>query len=181
MLTVLIIIAMLVISGGLVALYREVGFGRFGDAPRSDAPSPTTPSFVSPPSRWPFENLSVGRHLAVPTEDAFTGFLALCADDDDAFAAVHSAAVVAEDWGYPLLVGIAKTARPNGWIDRLDGLPGNVGDYDMRVDEMRSLGPVQLPIVAFLNEGRLLDASVALESPSSIATSFHHCRFGLTR
>lgn len=173
MLTVIVIIVMLVISGGLVALYREVGLGLGSDGESADA----RPSSDG----WPFERLTVGRHVAVPTEDAFTGFVAFCADDDNAYDEIHSAAVVAEDWGYPMLVAIAKTAQPIGWIGRLDSLPGNVGEYDMRVDEMRSLGPVSLPIVAFLNEGRLLDASVALDSTASIAASFQRCRFGLTR
>lgn len=173
MLTVIVIIVMLVISSGLVALYREVGLGRGSAGERADT-RPAT-------DQWPFERLTVGRHVAVPSEDAFTGFVAFCADDDDAFAEINSAAVVAEDWGYPMVVAIAKTVQPNGWIGRLDGLPGNVGEYDMRVDEMRALGPVSLPIVAFLNEGRLLEASVALDSTSSIATTFQRCRFGLTR
>jgi hypothetical protein len=172
-LTVIVIVVMLVISGGLVALYREVGLGRESTG---ESPDPRPPT-----DQWPFERLTVGRHVAVPTEDAFTGFVGFCADDADAFAEINSAAVVAEDWGYPMLVAIAKTVQPNGWIDRLDNLPGHVGEYSMRVDEMRSLGPVSLPIVAFLNEGRLLEASVALDSPSSIAASFQRCRFGLAR
>jgi hypothetical protein len=172
-LTVILIIVILVISGGLVALYREVGLGRATD--------PDGMATQSSTSQWPFQNLTVGRYVAVPSDDAFTGFVAFCADDDDALREIYSAAVVAEDWGYPILVAIAKTAQPNGWIDRLDSLPGNVGEYDMRVDEMRSLGPVSLPVVAFLNEGRLLDASVSLDSPSAIATSFQNCRFGLPR
>jgi hypothetical protein len=173
MLTVIIIIVMLVISSGMVALYREVGLGRGSDGEEMDPRHPT--------DQWPFERLTVGRHVALPTEDGFTGFVAFCADDADAFEELNAAAVVAEDWGYPMIVGIAKTVQPNGWIDRLDGLPGNVGEYDMRVDEMRALGPVGLPIVAFVNEGRLLEASVALDSTASIASSFQRCRFGLTR
>jgi hypothetical protein len=173
-LTVIIVIVMLVIAGGLVALYREVTVGSAAaELQRTDAP----PSAM----QWPFGNLTVGNHVAVPSNDPFTGFLAVCADDKDALGELHSTAVVAEDWGYPLLVAIAKTPQPNGWTDRLDTLPGNIGQYDMRLDEMRSLKPARLPVVAFLNESRLLDASLALESPASIATSFQHCRFGLTR
>lgn len=173
-LTIIIIIVMLVISSGLVALYREVGVGRDEDGgERVDARSPA--------SAWPLGNLTVGNHFAIPSEDAFTGFVALCADDDDALEEIYPAAVVAEDWGYPFLVAIAKTPQPNGWIDRLDTLPGDVGQYDMRVDQMRALKPVRLPIVAFVNEGRLLDASTTLDSQSSIITSFQHCRFGLAR
>jgi hypothetical protein len=172
-LTILIIIVMLVIGFGLVALYREVGLGREGDGGESvDAWRP-------PASNWPLGNLTVGSHVAIPTEDAFTGFLALCADDDNAFEEIYPAAVVAEDWGYPFLVAIAKTPQPNGWIGRLGTLPGDVGQYDMRVDQMRALQPVRLPVVVFVNEGRLLDASTTLDSPSTIATSFQHCRFGL--
>ncbi|HWF51071.1 MAG TPA: hypothetical protein VG294_10560 [Solirubrobacteraceae bacterium] len=173
-LTIIIIIVMLVISFGLVALYREVGLGRGeGGGERFDAP----PSASS----WPLGNLRAGNHFAIPSEDAFTGFVALCADDDDALAEINQAALVADDWGYPFLVAIAKTPRPNGWINRLDALPGNVGQYDMRVDQMRALQPVSLPIVAFVNEGRLLDATTRLDSSSSIITTFQHCRFGLTR
>jgi hypothetical protein len=173
-LTIIIIIVMLVISSGLVALYREVGLGRGEDGGQRVDALPSA-------SSWPFGSLTVGNHFAIPGEDAFTGFVALCADDDDALAEIHQAALVADDWGYPFLVAVAKTPRPNGWIDRLDSLPGNVGQYDMRVDEMRALQPVSLPIVAFVNEGRLLDASTRLDSSSSIITSFQHCRFGLTR
>jgi hypothetical protein len=173
-LTIIIIIVMLVIGFGLVALYREIGLGRGGDG---GEPVDVPPSA----SGWPLGNLTVGNHVVIPTEDAYTGFLALCADDDDALAEIHPAAVVAEDWGYPFLVAIAKTPQPNGWIDRLDTLPGEVGQYDMRVDQMRALKPVRLPIVAFINEGRLLDASTMLDSSSSIATTFQHCRFGLAR
>ena len=197
MLTVIVIIVMLVIAGGLVALYREVGLGRDPVAEPTGAPPsspmgvpPSSPMGVPPSSpmgappstsEWPLRGLTVGSRLAIPADEPFTGFLALCADDADALGELYSAAVVAEEWGYPLLVAIAKTFRPTGWTDRLDGLPGNIGQYDMRIDEMRSLNPLRLPVVAFLNEGRLLDASVALNSPSSIATSFQHCRFGLTR
>jgi hypothetical protein len=123
----------------------------------------------------------VGSHFAIPSEDAYTGFVALCADDDDALGEIRTAAAVAEDWGYPFLVAIARTPQPNGWVGRLDSLPGNVGQYDLRVDQMRALKPSRLPILAFVNEGRLLDASTALDSPGAIATSFQHCRFGLTR
>ena len=174
-LTVIIIIVMLVIAGGLVALYREVGFGQGAgaDAERTEA----RPS----PSGWPLGNLTVGNHVAIPSEEPFTGFFALCSDDQDALGELYSAAVVAEEWGYPMLVAIAKSLAPNGWVDRLDGLPGNIGQYDIRADELRALKPSRLPVIAFVNEGRLLDASVALDSPSSVATSFQHCRFGLTR
>jgi hypothetical protein len=173
-LTIIIIIVMLVISSGLVALYREVGIGRDGDGgERVDARPPA--------SGWPFGNLTVGSHVVIPAEDSFTGFVAMCADDDDAFGKIYPAAVVAEDWGYPFLVAITRTPQPNGWIDRLETLPGNVGHYDMRVDQMRALKPVLLPVLAFVNEGRLLDASTKLDSPGSIVTSFQHCRFGLAR
>jgi hypothetical protein len=189
-LTVIIVIVMLVIAGGLVALYREVTVGSAAAEINRMAPGPGTaakgrdaPGSDAPPAafQWPFGNLTVGNHVAVPSPDPFTGFLAVCADDTDALGELHSTAVVAEDWGYPLLVAITKTPQPNGWTDRLDSLPGTVGHYDMRVDEMRSLKPARLPVVAFLNESRLLDASTTLDSPSSIATSFQHCRFGLTR
>jgi hypothetical protein len=184
-LTIIVIIVMLVIAGGLVALYREVTVGSAAaelskgmDAPRTGAQrNGAPPSAV----QWPFGNLTVGNHVAVPSDDPYTGFLAVCADNEDALDELHSTAVVAEDWGYPLLVAIAKTPQPNGWTDRLDSLPGNIGQYDMRIDEMRSLKPARLPVVAFLNESRLLDASIALDSPSSIATSFQHCRSGLAR
>jgi hypothetical protein len=177
-LTVITIIVILVISGGLVALYREIGLGRGEAAERPDPRSPVQPP---PTSQWPLGNLAAGSQFAVPSEDPFTGLLALCSDDQDALGELYSAAVVAEEWGYPMLVAIAKTFRPTGWTDRLDGLPGNIGQYDMRVEEMRALNPVTLPIVAFLNEGRLLDASLLLDSPSTIAKSFQHCRFGLAR
>ncbi|MDQ6806673.1 MAG: hypothetical protein M3065_17295 [Actinomycetota bacterium] len=200
-LTIIIIIVMLVIGVGLVALYREVGLGMGGgggervDARPQQAPStssawlqqaPSTSSAwpqqaPSTSSAWPFGNLTVGSHYAIPTDNTYSGFLALCADDSDALGELHSAAVVAEEWGYPFLVAIAKTPQPNGWIDRLDTLPGNIGQYDIRVDEIRALKPVRLPVVAFLNEGRLLNASATLGSPSSIATSFQHCRYGLRR
>jgi hypothetical protein len=173
-LTIIIIIVMLVIGFGLVALYREVGLGRGGDGAEPVAAWP-------PASNWPLGNLTVGSHVAIPTEDAFTGFVALCADDDNAFDEIYPAAVVAEDWDYPFLVGIARTSQPNGWTSRLETLPGNVGQYDMRVDQMRALQPVRLPVVVFVNEGRLLDASTTLDSSSAIATSFQHCRFGLPR
>jgi hypothetical protein len=172
-LTVIIIIVMLVISGGLVALYREVGLGRGEEGERT----PARPAS----SKWPLGSLSAGSHFAIPSDEPFTGFLALVSDDQDALGELYSAAVVAEEWGYPVLVAIAKTYAPTGWIDRLDGLPGNIGWYDIRVDEMRALNPVSLPVIAFVNEGRLLDASVQLDSPSTIATIFQHCRYGLTR
>jgi hypothetical protein len=175
-LTVIIVIVMLVIAGGLVALYREVGLGSLaqeGDTRRTDA----RPSLTG----WPFGSLNVGSHFAVPSKEPFSGFLALCSDDQDALSDLHPAAVVAEDWGYPLLLAIAKTPQPNGWTDRLDSLPGNIGQYDIRSDELRSLKPARLPVVVFLNENRVLDASTGLDSTSSIATSFQHCRFGLTR
>jgi hypothetical protein len=173
-LTIIIIIVMLVIGFGLVALYREVGLGRESEG---GGPVDTWP----PASNWPLGNLNVGSHVAIPTEDTYTGFVALCADDDDAFDEIYPAAVVAEDWGYPFLVAIARTPQPKGWTNRLETLPGDVGQYDMRVDQMRALQPVRLPVVVFVNEGRLLDASTKLDSPSSIATSFQHCRFGLAR
>jgi len=174
-LTVVIVIVMLVIAGGLVALYREVGLGSFepADAQRTEA----GPSG----SAWPLGNLTVGNHVAVPSEAPFTGFLALVADDEDALGELRSTAVVAEDWGYPLLVAIGRSSKPNGWTAGLDSLPGNIGHYEMRSDELRSLKPVRLPVIAFLNESRLLDASTALDSPSSVAASFQHCRFGLAR
>ena len=182
-LTVIIIVVMLVIAGGLVALYREVTVGSAAAEINRTAPGSNGKGSDAPPAafQWPLGNLTVGNHVAVPSDDPFTGFLAVCADDTDALGELHSTAVVAEDWGYPLLVAITKTPQPNGWTDRLDSLPGTVGQYDMRVDEMRSLKPTRLPVVAFLNESRLLDASTTLDSPSSIATSFQHCRFGLTR
>jgi hypothetical protein len=172
-LTVIIIVVMLVISGGLVALYREVGLGR-GEEAKGKSARPGN-------SKWPLGSVSAGSHFAIPSDEPFTGFLALVSDDQDALGELYSTAVVAEEWGYPVLVAIAKTSAPNGWIDRLDGLPGNIGWYDMRVDEMRALKPESLPVLAFVNEGRLLDASAQLDSPSTIATSFQHCRFGLTR
>ena len=78
-LTVVIVIVMLVIAGGLVALYREVGLGSFepADAQRTEA----GPSG----SAWPLGNLTVGNHVAVPSEAPFTGFLALVADDEEKF------------------------------------------------------------------------------------------------
>jgi hypothetical protein len=117
----------------------------------------------------------------VPSEEPFTGFVALCSDDADALGELQSAAVVAEDWGYPMLVGVARTPQGNGWIDRLDSLPGDIGRYDMRVDQLRALQPTRVPVLVFLNESRLLDASVALDSPSSVSAGFQQCRFGLTR
>jgi hypothetical protein len=175
-LTIIIIIVMLVIGFGLVALYREVGLGREGNGNGGERFGAQPP-----PSGWPLGNLSVGSHVAIPTEEAYTGFVALCADDDDAFREIYPAAVVAEDWGYPFLVAIAKTAQPDGWIDRIDNLPGHIGTYDMRVDQMRALQPVRLPVLVFVNEGRLLDASARLDSPGEIVSSFQHCRFGLPR
>jgi hypothetical protein len=188
-LTVIIIVVMLVIAGGLVALYREVTVGSAAaeinrtDAAGTDAQRRDAPRSDAAPAafQWPFGNLTVGNHVAVPSDEPFTGFLAVCADDTDALGELHSTAVVAEDWGYPLLVAITRTPQPSGWTNGLGTLPGTVGQYDMRVDEMRSLKPTRLPVVAFLNESRLLDASTTLDSPSSIATSFQHCRFGLTR
>jgi len=177
-LTIIVVIVMLVIAGGLVALYREVGLGQGADGQPADAPRPAAGANAS---GWPLGNVTVGGHLAIPSEDPFTGFFALCTDDTDALGELYSAAVVAEEWGYPMLVAIGKTPQPNGWIDRLDGLPGSIGQYDMRIDEVRALKPAHLPIIAFLNESRVLDASVGLDSPSSIAKSFQHCRFGLTR
>ncbi|MEA2197816.1 MAG: hypothetical protein QOJ25_1867 [Solirubrobacteraceae bacterium] len=174
MLTVITIIVIVVIAGGLVALYREVGLGR-GDGSEGPVARPAT----SP--TWPFGNLASGSHFAIPSDDPFTGFLAFVSDDQDALGEIYSAAVVAEEWGYPMLIAIAKTFRPTGWTDRLDGLPGNIGQYDLRVDEMQALAPASLPVVAFVNDGRVLGASVLLDSPSTIATTFQHCRSGLTR
>jgi hypothetical protein len=175
-LTIIIIIVMLVIAGGLVALYREVGLGSLD--PGVAARPTVTPLSTS---GWPLGTLRVGSHFAVPSAEPFTGFLALCADDQDPLAELHSAAVVAEDWDYPLLVAIAKTTQPNGWTDRLDSLPGNIGHYVIRDDELRALKPARLPVVTFLNENRVLDASTGLESPSAVSTRFQNCRFGLTR
>lgn len=174
MLTAIIIVVMLVIAVGLVALYREVGLGKWATTERTDARPPSNPG-------WPLGTLAVGSHVAVPSEEPFTGFVALCADDQDTLGELHSAAVVAEDWGYPLLLAITRTPQPNGWISRLDDLPGNIGQYDMRVDQLRALQPSRLPVVVFLNESRLLEASDKLDSPATISTSFQHCRFGLAR
>jgi hypothetical protein len=174
-LTAIIIVVMLIIAVGLVALYREVGLGQWAGAERTEAPRPVNPT------GWPLGSLAVGSHVVVPTEEPFTGFLALCSDDQDALGELHSAAVVAEDWGYPMLVAVTKTAQPDGWVDGLDSLPGNIGHYAMRADQLRALKPSRLPVVVFLNESRLLEASVALDSPSSISNGFQHCRFGLTR
>jgi hypothetical protein len=168
MLTALIIVVMLLIGFGLAALYREVGLGRGKAAP-------------SAPSGWPFGNLAVGDDLTALPEDGFSGFLAICSDDVDALGELYSVAVVAEEWGYPLSVAIARTIQPIGWTDRLDGLPGNVTQHEMSIDAIGALAPVGLPVVVFLNDRRVLDASTALDSPSAIATSFQHCRFGLTR
>jgi len=172
-LTIIIVLVMLVIGVGLTALYREVGLGR---GEESESPS-------SPPSKsqWPLGGLTAGSRFAVPSDDTFTGFLAICTDDDDALGAMYSVAVVAEEWDYPMLIAIGKTFQANGWTDRLDGLPGNIGQYDLRIDQVQALQPATLPVVLFLNEGRLLDASPAMDSASLIATSFQHCRFGLTR
>jgi hypothetical protein len=171
-LTVIIVIVMLMIGVGLTALYREVGLGR-GAADAADAPAA--------PSRWPFGNLAVGNAIAGFPEDAFTGFLVICADDVDALGAVYSVAVVAEEWGYPLLVAVARTLKPNGWRDRLDGLPGNVSQHEMNVDAISSLKPAALPVTLFLNESRVVDASLAMDSPSAIATNFQRSRSGLKR
>jgi hypothetical protein len=167
-LTVLIIIVMLVIAGGLTALYREVGLGR------DTEDSPST-------SKWPFGNLAVGKDVAGFTDDPLTGFLALCTDDVDSLGALYSVAVVAEDWGYPLVVAVGKTLRPNGWTHRVDGLPGNVIQRDMRIEEVSALQPAGLPAVVFVNEGRVLEASLGLDSPSDVAKNFQRCRFGLPR
>ena len=174
MLTVLIILVMLVIGGGLTALYREVGLGRGEE----EGPGPAAPSSTS---KWPFGNLAVGNDIPGLTNDPFTGFLAVCTDDVDAIAALYSVAVVAEEWGYPLLVAVGKTLRPNGWINRLDSLPGNVSQQEMRADQLSSLKPARVPVLVFMNEGRVLNASLALESPSVIATNFQRCRFGIAR
>jgi hypothetical protein len=164
-LTHLIIVIMLVIGFGLVALYREVGVGRDADIT----------------SGWPFGNLPVGGPLGGLPDDAFTGFLAICTDDADAFAAINSVAVVAEDWDYPVHVAVGRTLRPNGWKDRIDTLPGNVSRQEMSMPEITSLQPADLPVVVFLQDGRVLDASLEMGSPGEIAGTFQRCRFGLAR
>ena len=168
MLTVLIIFVMVVIALGLTALYREVGLGRGKDAPTAD-------------SHWPFGNLTTGNSINGFSDGDFTGFLAICSDDTDALGAVYSVAVVAEEWDYPLQVAVGRTLQPIGWRDRLEGLPGNVTQREMSIDEIGSLKPSALPVAVFLNQGKVLDASLALDSPSMIARSFQRCRFGLAR
>lgn len=172
-LTIIIIVVMLVIAAGLVALYREVGLGRGEDEQGGDS-RPAS-------SGWPLGSVRKGAPFAIPSEEPFTGFLVLCSDDQDALGELYSVAVVAEEWGYPMLVAIAKTFRPTGWTERLDGLPGNIGQWDMRVDEVKALKPERLPIAAFINGGNTMDATLALDSPSTIARSFQHCRNGLAR
>ena len=168
-LTVLIIFVLVVIAIGLTALYREVGLGRGKDEPAASN------------SHWPFGNLTSGNSITGLSDNAFTGFLAICSDDTDALGAIYSVAVVAEEWYYPLQVAVGRTLQPNGWRDRLESLPGNVTQREMSIDEIGSLQPSALPVAVFLNEGRVLDASLALDSPSAIARSFQRCRFGLAR
>jgi hypothetical protein len=122
-LTVLIIFVLVVIAIGLTALYREVGLGRGKDEPAASN------------SHWPFGNLTSGNSITGLSDNAFTGFLAICSRRRRTPSeAIYSVAVVAEEWGYPLLVAVARTLQPNGWRDRLDGLPGNV---TQRRDERR--------------------------------------------
>ena len=152
--------------------------------PVAPAPAPYQASNASSSPAapaWPFGNFSQGAEFDIPSDDPYTGFLVVCSDDQDASREVSSVASVAAQWDYPMLMAIGRTFRGTGWTDRLDGLRGNVGQYDMRVDEIQALRPVRLPIVAFVSDGRVVEASAQLDSPSAIATSFQSHRSGVAR
>jgi hypothetical protein len=173
MLTVILILIMIVIGVGLTALYREVGLGR--DKEESSSSSPSSPS------KWPFGNLATGNEIPGFSDDSFTGFVAFCTDQVDSLGELYSVAVVAEEWDYPLQIAIGKSPKPTGWAHRLDAMPGNTSQQEINIERIGALKPAQLPALVFLNEGRVLDASVALESPTAIAGAFQRCRFGLAR
>lgn len=172
-LTILVIIVALVIAGGLVALYREVGLGRASDLAFDEA------SDVE--SDWPFQSLAVGNVIAGVADNSFTGFVTICSDDVDARGALNSVAVVAEDWDYPVLVAVGRTGRANGWKDHLETLPGKISLKELTIHQVNMLKPAALPVVVFLMDGRVLDASLDVASPSAISSSFQRCRFGLPR
>jgi hypothetical protein len=171
MLTVLIILVAILIGVGLTALYREVGLGR----ETSDAPS------SAPKAKWPFGKLSVGGPVPGIADESFTGFMAMCTDEVDSLGELYAAAVVAEDWAYPLAIAVGHGMRSNGWTHRLDGLPGNVMHQQLSMDRIAELQPVQLPVLLFINEGKVLDASADLQSATAIANNFQRCRFGIAR
>lgn len=103
----------------------------------------------------------------------FTGLIVLCADDIDAFGAIFSASVVAAEWNCPLLVVVGQTAQPSGWTSRLDML-SELTWTAVDISGIRSLGPSRLPAALYLDQGHLVEASIALSSPSVIAERFQY-------
>jgi hypothetical protein len=127
-------------------------------------------------SRWPFSNLSVGQQLTfeLGSTPDFSGFVVLCSDDVDALGAVFSVTTIAQEWALPLVIAIVDTGRPTGWTSRLPQVAGALTVVDDALGRIRELRPARLPVCAYLREGRVLDASLALESPSIVASRFEH-------
>jgi hypothetical protein len=144
------------------ALYRQVGLlGRQMDID----------------SRWPFANLAVGQAmpgLSSGENPSFTGFCVLCADNSDALGAVFSVSVVARDWDRATIVVLGQTAAPTGWALHLSDTITDVTCLPVDLEVARALSPSRLPVAVYVHEGRVLDASVALASPSVVAERFQH-------
>jgi hypothetical protein len=149
-----------VLGVAVLALYRQ--FGLLGRQ-------------IDIESRWPFQEFTVGQAMPASLLEAseFTGLVIFCADDNDAFGAIFSVSVVASEWNCQLLVVIGQTAQSSGWTSRLDMLSGFTR-MTVGVSEIRSLIPSRLPVALYLDQGHLVEASIALSSPSIIAERFQY-------
>jgi hypothetical protein len=152
------VVAILAIA--VLALYRQ--FGLLGRQ-------------IDIESRWPFGEFAVGQAMPGSLLDTanFTGLAVLCADDIDAFGAIFSVSVVASEWNCPFLVVVGQTSQPTGWTSRLDMLSG-LTRVVVNVSEIRSLAPSRLPLALYLDQGHLVEASIALSSPSVVAERFQY-------
>ncbi|MGH2869529.1 MAG: hypothetical protein ACRDNK_18440 [Solirubrobacteraceae bacterium] len=128
--------------------------------------------------QWPFAGLMAGHDAAtlLGAVANYSGFVLLCTDEVDATGAVFSLSVMAAEWDEELLIAqVVQVNESLGWLERIS----NRSDLDLAVSEVASaslaaMKPVQLPVGAYLRDGRLLDASSALQSPSVIANRFAH-------
>jgi hypothetical protein len=130
-------------------------------------------------TRWPFSGLMVGHEasalLGAPSN--YSGFILLCADDTDALGAVYSTSVIANEWDENLVVAQVASSQPSGWLTRSDHplvseLWATVTEVTQ--ESLTLMKPDQLPICVYLREGRVVDASPTIASPSLIASRFTH-------
>lgn len=124
-------------------------------------------------SRWPFANAANGsRFPLLPEDDRFSGFLVVASDNKDAVAEIVSVSLVAKRWSRNVRIIVADTGEAKPWLADLGVLRPPPPVEHVPIATVTALRPSRFPFACYVDGGRLLDATVALSSPSVVAERF---------